>query len=204
MANISDVRASVRQWANGCPDVTIDKYVVEAVRNFCRESYYYQQGMTINQVSGQASYSLAPSNSDEVVTILAVEQSGSSLKQYMGAELNDSSFSGAGYQFEPPSYLVIAPTPTASVTNGLELRLALQPPEGTTTLPDSIYRNFKEAIAAGALSVILSMQNEVWTNPTLASIKGQQFAHAVHTAKGLRMRGFVNGPIRIRPRQYLI
>ncbi len=204
MAALSLLYSSVRLYAQQCPDATIDKYLNESIRQFCRESWYYQQGMIINQTSGIGTYSIVPSTNDEVLNIEAVEQSGTILFPLTQEQASNPAYTYTGYQFEPPSYLVINPTPTTTVASGLELRLILQPPEGSTTIPDSVYRNYKETIVAGALSNILNLQNEAWSNPALSNQMLQVYYNGIFKAKGERMRGFRAGPIIVTPRPFLV
>jgi len=204
MAALSSMYSSVRLFAQQCPDATIKKFLIEAIRDFCRRSWYYQQTVLVNQVAGTGTYTIVPSNSEEVIAIDYVQQDGVNLDPIDQEDADYNGREATGYVFEPPNYLFITPTPTTSVTSGIELRLVLMPPENTTTLPDSIYRNYKETIAAGALSYILSMQNEAWSNPALAQQKYLEFMNGVYAAKGQRLRGFRAGPISVKPRAFAI
>lgn len=205
MAALSDLRADVKVYANNCPDVTVDKYLVQAIRDFCQDTWYYQQSLVINQTAGTSIYQIVPGNGDEVIAIEAADQADTALTPLDQHEAGDVvNMFGSGFQFEPPNFFVIYPEPTETIANNIQLRLVLQPPEGTTTLPDSIYRNFKQTIVSGALSYILSMNNEAWSNPDLAMVKLKEFTLGKFLAKGQRMRGFIPGPIRIRPRSFAI
>jgi len=204
MAALSSLYSSVRLYAQQCPDATIDKYLIEAVREFCRQSLYYQATQISNVVSGQSVYTLSPSTGEEVHAIAGLEVDGVTYKSLDQSDIGRNDYTITGYQFEPPNYLNISPVPTANITNGLEIRLVLLPSESTTTIPDSVYRNYKEIIVAGALAYILSQQNEAWSNPELAQFMLQRFEVGFKQAKGERMRGFRNGPISIRPRTFTL
>lgn len=204
MAALSSFYSSVRLYAQQCPDATIDKYLIEATREFCKESWYYQQTMLVNQVAGTQSYQIVPSNNDEVHAIDAVQQEDQDLTPLDQHDFDSNGREPIGYLFEPPNYLVISPNPTTSVANGLEVRLILLPPENATAIADSIYRNFKETIVSGALSKILKMQNEAWSNSSLADMKLQEFYVGIFNAKGQRARGFRSGSISMKPRPFLI
>lgn len=199
MANLSSLYSSVRLYAQQCPDATIDKFLIEAVREFCRESWYYQQTEFINQVVDTASYTLVPANGAEIISVESVEQDENYLLPLTERDATGPNGNVTGFRFEPPNTITIYPTPTESITNGLEVREVIMPPENTTTIPDSVYRNFKETIAAGALANILMIQNEAWTNPELATEKLRQFIIGINKAKGDRKRDFRPGPIRVRP-----
>lgn len=204
MAALSSLYTSVKLYAQQCPESTIDKYLIEAIRTFCRDSWYYQATLVTDQVADQAIYTITPVTGEEVVAIQAVEQDGQTLSPLTQDEIGDNSLDLVGYQFEPPYYLNISPTPTTTIVDGLEIRLVLMPPEDTTTLPDSVYRNYKETIVQGALAHILSQQNEAWSNPNLAEFMLRKFRQDINIAKGERQRDFRSGPISVKPRPFLV
>ena len=204
MAALSSFYSSVRLYAQQCPDATIDKYLLEAVREFCRQSWYYQATLVTNVVAAQSVYTITPSTGEEVIAIAGVELDGSTLTAFTQEDIGRNDITLTGFQFEPPNYLNISPEPTENITDGLEVRLVLQPAEGASTIADSIYRNHKETIVAGALAYILSQQNEAWSNPSLAQFMLQRFEVGYKAAKGERMRSFRPGTISVRPRPFLI
>lgn len=203
MANISDLRREVKFHAHQCPDVTIDYAIIRALRTFCRDSWYYQATMLIDQVNGTTSYTLVPSDGSEVIAVSSVElDPDTKIYPLKESEATRPDGTVTGFLFEPPSYLSIYPQPTTDVTNGIEVRAVLMPPENTTTIPDSVYRNWKECIVAGALSFILSTQNDSWSNPQLAQAKLQEFNLGIFAAKAQRMRDFRPNGIRIGYRPF--
>lgn len=204
MAALSSFYSSVRLYAQQCPDATIDKFLLEATREFCRQSWYYQATQVANIVLGQSTYTLTPSTGEEVVAIAGLEVDGSTYNPLTQEDIGRNDLTLTGFQFEPPNYLSISPEPTANVTDGLEIRLVLQPAENASTIADSIYRNYKEIIVAGALAYILSQQSEAWSNPELAQFMLQRFETGWKAAKGERMRSFRPGSISVRPRPFLV
>lgn len=205
MANLSDLRKEVKLHANNCPDITIDYALIRALRNFCRESRYYRTTINVNQVSGTSSYTIVPVDGSEVIDVEYVElENNNKLYPLTEEEASRTDGSVTGFYFYPPNVLSVYPQPTENVTNGIEIRAVLMPPESTTTIPDAVYRNFKETIVSGALSYILSMQNEAWSNEKLASFKTQEFIIGTFNAKGQVMRDFRPGGIKIKTRPFLI
>lgn len=205
MANLSDLRKEVKLHANNCPDITIDYALIRALRTFCRESRYYQATIYIDQTAATTNYNIVPADNSEVHELESVElTSNNKLYPLTQEEASRSDGSVTGFYFYPPNVLSIYPQPTTTVVNGIEVRAVLIPPENTTTLPDSIYRNFKETIVSGALAYILSMQNEAWSNEKLAAYKNQEFVIGMFNAKGQTMRDFRAGGIKIKTRPFLI
>lgn len=203
MANISDLRREVKFHANQCPDTTIDYAIIRAIRTFCRDSWYYQSTIYVNQVSTQTAYTITPVSGEELIAIEEVElDPNTRIYPLTETEATRSNGSVTGFRFEPPNTLSIYPQPTTSVTNGIEIRAVLMPAESTTTIPDSIYRNWKECIVAGALSFLLSTQSDSWSNPQLAALKLQEFNLGIFAAKGQRMKDFRPKGIRIAYRPF--
>lgn len=206
MANISDLRADVKLLAHQCPDFTIDKFLVESVRTFCRESWFHQELNTQNIVASTAAYTLTPSASMEVIAVDSVKVDDTPYMSLNSRDINqypDNHFNNV-WTFEPVATLTIYPTPTANVTNGLETKIVIMPTEASTTLPDSVYRHYKQTIVAGALYFILSSQNDAWSNPQLAGHKYREFYDGINKAKMDRIKGFLSHPLSVRPRPFLI
>lgn len=206
MATLSSLYSSVRLLAQQCPDTTIDKYLIEAIREFCRESWFYQEVLTQNITASTSDYTLTPSSSQELIAVVSVKVDGDPLDPVRMQDVDAVSdeYVHRAWKFEPNNTLTIYPEPTATITNGLVTRVAIMPPENTTTIPDVIYRHYKETIVAGALTTILSLQNEAWSNPQKAMEKALEFRVGVNRAKGQRMTGFMPGNLRTQPRCYAI
>lgn len=206
MAALSSLYSSVRLYAQQCPDTTIDKFLIEAIREFCRETGFYQETLTMNIVAAQSDYTLTPTSSQELIGVEWVKVDGSPVtatrKQDVAEYPDDYSYTA--YSFQPNDTLTVYPEPEANITNGLEARVIIMPPESTTTIPDSIYRHFKEGIVQGALSYILGMQNEAWSNERLSIQMKQMFALTLNRAKADKMRGFVSRPLSVKQRPFLI
>jgi hypothetical protein len=204
MAAISDLRTDVKLHTNNCPDITIDRAITRSVRFFCKESQYYEGTIFEDQVAGTSDYTLTFSADTNVVTVKAVELSDDNRIYPLNFNQAMRGDSVSGFIFEPPSTLTILPTPTTNVTDGIEVKVVLMPTESTTVFPESIYRNYKESIVAGALWYLLSMQNEAWSNPQLATQKLSEYQQGIFSAKGQRMVDFMPGPKRIKSRPFSI
>lgn len=205
MATFSQLYPEIKQLANQCPDVTIDRYILRALRVFCQDSKFYQKTIRINQTDTQMTYPLVIANStDEVIGIESVEQDNRPLYPLDQKDYS-MTFGGIirGFQFEPPNLLVIIPTPDQYLEQGIKVRCILQPTEAATTIDESVYRRWKYILQDGALAGILMMQNESWSNPQLAQAKEQVFREGVSKAFIQRERGFQPRDLRMKPRSFL-
>ena len=201
----SDLYPEIRQMANQVPDVTINRAILYAIRQFCQDSKFYQKTIVLNQTDTQAVYPLIlAGTTDEVIGISDVEQDNRPMYPLDQADYSNS-FGGIirGFQFEPPNLLVIVPTPSQYKAAGIKARCILQPSEDATTVDESIYRRWKYTIQSGALSYILSMQNESWSNYPMASDQRGLFEDGIHKAFIQRERGFQPRNLTIKPRSFL-
>lgn len=201
---ISTLYPDVRLIANNCPDATISYAIIRAMRDFCRDSWFYQKTILMNQVDSQSIYPLTLSTGDEIIAVDSVEMDSRPMYPLDSRDYSQSSGGiSRGFQFEPPNILVIVPTPTTYVADGIKVRAVLSPAENTTVIPESIYRLHNTDISHGALSYILRMQNEAWSNPQLAQQMEILFREGIFEAKGKRIRGFQARNLTIKPRSFL-
>lgn len=204
MATVTDIVKACRTHLKQCPDITIEKAVRRALREFCTQSWYYQKTLVQNGVADQQTYMLDLDSDDEIVAIVNCEYKDRPLQ---GVRQQDYSVlregQPNGFQYEPPFYLLLSPVPSVDETDAIKVRLALQLSETATTIPEVIYRHHKQTLEFGAMAYVLSMPEERWTNFPLAQEYERRFQLGIFDAKRMRHRGFVSGSLQIRPRGFL-
>lgn len=204
MPTIQDVVAEIRTHAKSCPDFTLERAVRRALREFCRESWYYQRTLKLDAVANQTAYHLELNTDQEVVGILSCMYKELPLFSARPEDYRVGMYGEPGlFQFEPPSYLLVSPVPTQNEVEAFKVRLVLQPKESSDDVPEEIYRQFKLVLEAGALSFIYSMPEELWSNAPMAAEMERQFRIGCFNAKRLRHRGHTSGSMQIRPRGFL-
>ena len=98
------------------------------------------------------------------------------------------------YLLERTDTLTIVPMPIEAVVGAIAAKVALRPTLDATGIPDDLFADHHEAIAAGALFRLLRMQKKPWTNVDLAAAYGQAFTSAVDAARLQQQKGNVRSP----------
>lgn len=226
---VTDILPEIRRHVKGCPDITLIYALKRAIRMFCRESEEYQMTLDLPLVNDLEVYRLDLNTGDEVIRIKDVKYNDYPLQSQRP---EDVWFTKTGDQpfvfiFEPPDLLMLkpvphnvsgapnnaqtnAPVPTVPITQSTALtpdvclvRLVLQPTDASDNVPDLLYRNYKQYIAAGAAAWCLMMQGEVWFNPSLAQVMEAQFVYGYCEGRRRRLFGHNSRTIRVRPRSFL-
>jgi len=92
-------------------------------------------------------------------------------------------------------------TPSATTTNGLEVRVALTLPPDGTKLPERLCDDHAEAIAEGAKWRLLKTQGKTYSNPGAAQEAYTQFWRHIAQARLDTLRGKrINTNLRMRSR----
>lgn len=76
--------------------------------------------------------------------------------------------------------------------------VAMQPTQTAATIPDDVFANYAEAIAAGAIARIVGLPKEDWTDMTLAKAKRDYFEEQIGKAAMQAAKGFSRGRRRAR------
>lgn len=74
-----------------------------------------------------------------------------------------------GFTQEVPNVIVLWPTPTTDVTNGLIVLNSLCPTRASTGLTDWIASRYMDALANGAVGQLMAMPAKPWTDPATAN-----------------------------------
>lgn len=214
MATIDDVIQDVRVFVKNCPDLTIKYALRRAVQEFCRESWIYQQTVQLTPVANQEVYPLDLSI-DRIIDVKAVQYNSVALVNRRGVDAIPSPLNTGGtqpyeYIFEPPNLLMLQPVPnnitnpTTNTPYDLFVRLVLSPTDSKDHVPEVIYRNYKQQLAAGAIAYCMFMPQEVWSNPEAGMMFNTTFRYGYNEAKRRQMFGSGAGGTRVRPRSFLM
>ncbi len=127
---------------------------------------------------------------------------------FSGRKLDPEPFTDA-----PPEDLVSGPaTAFSQVDRGeillwpageagtLRLSLFLKPSQGADEVPDDLFQDHLEDIAAGALGKLLLIPEKSWTNPSLAGVYVSRFEAACNKHFASNIRGQQGAPARTRAR----
>jgi len=211
MAALSTLYPLIKRSVEFCPDVFIDKAIIEAARTFCVESYYLERTMTVTMVNGQSHYDLTIDANDypdeEIIAVRNAEVNGNPLR----LAYTDSEFirQQAGYPpkyvvFFPPATIELIPYPNEIPSDSLYVEVVTQPTLDAVTIPDDMLRKYRQCIADGAIAWLCEMPNQAWSNAALVSYHKQLFYRKVLDAKSEAMTGHVPRNLMMNQYRFLI
>ncbi len=90
--------------------------------------------------------------------------------------------------------------PTADITGGIEVRVALQPLPDDTQVPDTLYTDHKDVVADGSLAKLLGMQAEKWYDPVKANQHNRSFGDGLAKMAGEAQRSHTSRPQQVKMR----
>lgn len=210
---LTDFRPNVAPWVQKCPTVQVDKAVTDAVIDFFRESRLLRATLTaIDAVAGIAEYSLANPSGMQISTIREARFSGVKLdptseeqldlnwKAIISAQVFDSTdgdedwrtmaTDAPGLYFQPaPNVIRLVGIPALDVADALVVSVSLYPTQAVTEIEDWIFNEYYEGIAAGAISRLMAIPNQPWSNLRLVTHYLEMFQQTAGEARSRALRG---------------
>ena len=187
--------------------------VLLAAQTFCEDTWIYTADLAaISSVSGQAAYTLVPPAGTEVVAVKTLCYNGSRLQPTSEDGL-DSLYATSDwrsrtgtplyfYQTADTGVIRLFPAPESVVVGAIKVNAALRPAATATTVPDFLYTDWKDVIAAGTKFRLFMMTASAWGDPTKAAIFSQEFQQGINRAKALIAKGFGNRRMFVRPTRW--
>lgn len=183
MAEISAFRRWVEVACEGAPRPLVDEAIRAALERLCRYSGVWSlQHPAVDVADGIAAYNVIVPAGGQVIRLEAVH--------YNGAPLAPSD-PAWGVQYaggSPPFTFWLesaspAPAPVLTVNDTilgtLEFRAIYAPHKTATEIPDFLYDEYEEGVAAGAVAQLLAIPGKGWTDPRhAAEFEKRFFRHA--------------------------
>jgi hypothetical protein len=94
--------------------------------------------------------------------------------------------------------LHVYPIPTVLSTDGLEVHVELEPDKTCTTVPDFLYRDYREEIKLGALAELFGATSMPWYDKGLADENEARFKNACSNLKSKKFTGPTNKEITLK------
>jgi hypothetical protein len=94
--------------------------------------------------------------------------------------------------------LHLYPIPEDLSTDGLEVHVILEPDKTCTTVPDFLYRDYRDEIADGALAELFGAVSVPWYDQALADRYEAEFKNGYNNAKTKKFTGPTNKPITLK------
>lgn len=178
----------VLPYANGCPDQTAIFHLQQAAIEFFQRTQAWKQRLTpINTVANQDAYSFALPANSSIAKILKYEFAGQEadvVDGTMGQSLSiNQSGLDAAWTDDRLNFSVTPMPLTAGQV--MTFQVALKPTQAATTLPSTMWEQYIQYIAWGALAEILNIPNQSFTNPARAAQFKADFTDAMQRVSGL-------------------
>ncbi len=77
----------------------------------------------------------------------------------------------------------ILPTPSATVSSSLHIRVVIAPSPDLVSLPDFLFYEYEEVIKFGVLSQLMKIPGKDWTSINLSTLYGKKFNNGIREAK---------------------
>ena len=155
---------TVRRDVPGCPNPLIKEEVLSAAIEFCQRSWKYTQDITVSVAAG-----------DETVTVTL--PAGTGIVGINHTEVDDIK----DYQVDYDG-VVITLRDKATGAYSMTVNVALKPLPTVTALPDFLFNDYYQAIAAGAKAKLMIMPGKEGTNPEYANLHSEVFQTGVRGA----------------------
>jgi len=201
--------------AYGCPEIVATQAIRDAVIEFCSRSNFIQRDHDpITVVTGISDYDLEPPAGQLVVKILKCWFKMTELSPIAPDFVDSPAFYNSSIPDNAPSIATplsftqkdertfsIYPSSKDTVANGLTLRISLKPTRASTTCEDSIFEDYAETIAHGALARILVSPGKAYMNVAAAGMHGAAFNTGINDARQRASRGHVRSGMQVRMRK---
>ena len=199
MASLDDFLAIVRGRLPGCPDFILKDAVLRTAIEFCKRTRLLVERVTVDVEAEEAAVTLSP-DTDLHWEVLDLRRDNIRLTPWNRREalVQDQSLATGTPQYyyqEGDLTLVLSPIPDADET--LTALVTLRPDDAATTLPDVLWSDYREPIAAGARAWVRRNHGD-WVNPESEAEDRAIFERAIHNQNIRRARGGTDTALRVR------
>jgi hypothetical protein len=178
----------VMPWAPGAAEINVDAALRQAAIEFYKRSLAWWKTLdrTVT-AANEAEVDCDDLTADQsIVKLLSVKLDGRPLDLIRADDLDgldDTGPSAPTRAYKQGSRTIALYPVPASAGLYVTVRAALMPSQASTGLPDDLYEQDAEAIAAGALKRLCSQPGQSFSNPGMAVDKGLAFEAAITAAK---------------------
>lgn len=178
--NIADLVPYVAPEVPGCNVISIERALVDAARSFCADTWVWSHETSAWIRAGKNLGALRIPASLSVCALISWESTTTSVAPvlYRGTEL----------QVEED----------VTVDTQYFVKLAVQPVQTATEIPDWLDSQHRKAITSHAAHALLMLPGKDWSNPGRAQSLYQIYTDAVNAAKRAYNVGRLRGNMRIK------
>lgn len=195
-ADLTTARPYVQPHVVGCPVPLVDQAILRAAIRFCAETGVWRHThVPLAVVEATTAYSFFPPPGAKVERVLAAWLDGQPLTVKNATDM----LGVADWTTETgtPECLVVLSDSQFRVyplgDGGVDMEVTLRPSRDATTIDDDVAEAHIEAIADGALEILMAYPGKPWSSPEYAAYHKGKFENAIDDAT---IREFRNAAIR--------
>ena len=204
----SDFNMFIRPEVQGCPDFLIERSVRDSAIDFCsRTDVYMIEPESLIIIAGVNEYAVTLPTGTELNHIIDIYNDKKPLKPVSYTELEmrlgDETERGTPHYYSQRDNtdIYLAPIPDSAET--FKVVYSLKPTATSTSIPDTIGRENREAITHGALYRLQMMSGQPFSNVGAAQMNNQLFEKSIGRAARQVKYGFAGGTLTCKPRLFI-
>lgn len=205
MADFEDFYSLVNQDVSGCPDIEIDNALRRAAIEFCTRSLACTQDVgPYPMVNGVREIYLDEDADVQILTVRDARWSGHILRPIHDWRTVSDYLTATGtptrYVIHQRDQIRLYPIPAGLSSSGelLYVNVSVRPTRDARSLPDVLLDQHDEAIANGAVAILMQKAGKVWSNPAEGKAKWRAFISQCSAARAEVEFGLSEGSIRAK------
>ena len=203
MTALTTMRTLVITQIPAANDLLIDRVILEAAREFCKQTRVLRQNVTGTVTAGTLNVTLTPPTDTELIDVVSATLDGNRLTRKTTSQLDVINpkwrTETGGSDFitlsDTLNDVLVAPLSATTFTSGLVVRGAWRPVLGATTLDDRLVSDWSDALLAGAYARLYGIPGQSWSSPQMSDYYQSMFAakteEATQEATDSNMKGVV-------------
>lgn len=182
-------------YVKGVPDEIAAHMVRLATIEFTTRTGAIKRTVYIDSQADVADYCLVPEDDYTIKMVTGVRVNG---RRLAPTRQWDECLPSCSYFYDHPNSLILGSTPSSDGINAIAVNLTLIPGQDTCFVDGSLYDEYAEDIAFGAISRLLLITDVSWYDPQSAGLYQDKFRRALARAKQVVARGNNGEPVFMR------
>ena len=208
----------VLPYVPGATDLIAIQAIRSAANEFCILTDLVQRVITEDCTANVEDYTITPPTDMELSRVLSVSWQGKVLGPASPAQvMQDIVLRGAAVGSATPvsgnpmwflqktptdSGFSLYPVPDTTLTLGLTVKASFNANNAATTLDDNLYADWVDEIAAGAISNLMGMPGQPFSNDKLMATYEREYRDGVRRARRQKNTGKLSIELRVAPRAF--
>lgn len=204
----SDFTIQVKPEAGGAPDFLIERAVRDAAIDFCqRTDVYVPEPEFIGIIKGVNEYAVTIPTGTELNHIIDIYDNKTALRPISYNELlrrlGDETEQGQPkyYAQRDNTEFFLAPIPSSN--DSFRVVYSVKPTATSTSIPDTIGKEYRETIVHGALFRLQMMSGQPFSDPGAAQANRALYEREVGRTVRQVKYGFSGGTLTCKPRAFI-